>query len=362
MGKKLFIFIISTLVLSATLALPTLADDEPEKGYWTFEEVAAAEEEIAEEARELCADAYDYYACVMDVYYDAELRGGLYEAILAYNYSPLEIRAINLNDGTIRLSFRGANMDTRLYKDEPGFTLKDIYIARFENGLLDAFFFEKMKYGEELLFGTHAFVGESEDINGYNWFPASEIREFDIIDNEITPDTAEYISIHLVTDAAIFYNDFDFSSCVNSPEYDKNMECKGVFVGSEFTFVPSPIEHTERKIITENQDIESQEDNVALQTGEDTAIESQENTPQPAEEEVAAIAPIVPLAPNTGAKTCKTEAEFPWWLVVTLIISDILVMWWITPNRKPKKQLAPWAATRLFEKIFEKSLDKTDAI
>lgn len=46
----------------------------------------------------------------------------------------------------------------------------------------------------------------------------------------------------------------------------------------------------------------------------------------------------IDLTPTSGSAACREHIDFPWWLVVLLILGDILVVWWFLPVEQKNRR------------------------
>lgn len=71
-----------------------------------------------------------------------------------------------------------------------------------------------------------------------------------------------------------------------------------------------------------------------LATSTDASAESSANSIEDGAEPLAAATTSV--STPLGGDSCDQNKTFPWWIVLLLILGDILVIWWLLPNRSRK--------------------------
>ncbi len=333
--EKKHLLLISTLILfGANFALnswPASAVIEKDgKNYWTIEEMEALSANFEQEISATCGDDF---MCRDEFNMSLWERGEDYRAMSSFESMPLHITAVNPSKGTLRVIYYDQEKNMEHMGMYGNYPLLDLFVVRFDNG----YYTTNASHAQMLRSGNiapevHPVLNETEIKNGPNWLIPNTEQEFAFEDATISDNIQNSLYIYYETALSAYGNIVDYSSCVASDEYHDGMECRLFFSQGGARYLPFAVENEDTPVIIEPATEKPTTENPATKesTTESSAADSKGESATKLEE-------IIPTTPNTGVGTCKTEADSPWWLVVSLIIGNFLAIWWLTPAKKPKK-------------------------
>ncbi len=256
--------------------------------------------------------------------------------------------------------------------------------------------------------GVHIIYTDDEAKDGTNWFPAKQ--EIEISVENLDENTTNSIYYVYYIKNSMQYRTFNYSSCINSPDYVEGMECQLYLTNTdELVYFPvwpetlvAPEEETPTETPEEEIPVETPKENTPetpetesptpeipvetpeedFPTKEETPVETPESsipTETPVEqkpnislEDVPILSTesdltdnniFVPLAPKTGQGTMIPEStaikgEFPWWILAST--TSALLLFGFFNLSKAEKTLKIHKNYRFLQKSLKKSKKTLD--
>jgi|GEM_PF-1637832 len=353
--------------------------------YWSASEIMEFNTLALAEQTEKC-DASDL-ACLSEVFTDQKSRGGIYGAWHIFKLSRFLVTSINPEAENMRVLYQDDDITLRLMGifDWPQ-TLNQIYMALLDEGLPDPrevswvydennlayhWYALDLKNGIENP-GVHVIIAENEETNSPGFFPANQEVEISLAGTNFKDNPYSIIYQTVISDPNYHLAAHDFSECLNSPFYEKGMECRVLF-GEDTSMRYEPYWPGEmtatRELPVFSGPSTTNPNNPAELPVETPSNSSPElptnNSPEdfnatnPSITNPASINPQLPLVPNTGINTARQKTvNFPWWLATLIVSITLLIAWWFLPTARQKA--AKNYENRKNSKKSPKSLKKSE--
>ncbi len=337
MRNKIPVMVAAVMLLSTFgLKTPSISAKMEKDGvtYWSIAEMAEFKKIIDAEVKEKC---HGDIRCEDEAKYNYYRQGGQYRALeVADMVGGFMVTNINpaLETITIRYTdyqeqwFRRNGFERDFHEE-----IISLYMVWVDEGVGDPAvdtrymynYADRLKAGEEIP-GVHVILAKNNEKDGVGWLPEGEEVEFSIAGSDILSLNSTNRIHHKLggnIGMSISIGTTYLSECLDSPDYEVGMDCK-LMIGDDGSYSYKPVP------VVVQQEIQN-----ATESSKKN-IENEEKTEDAPD--IAEVEEVVPLAPDTGYKACETKIEFPWWLVVSLIIADFLVMWWLIPEKSQKNQ------------------------
>ena len=379
MRKKLFLPLLTTTILLGALFVsqPTFAESTLPDGttIWLVDELIDLDAEAVAELMDTCMSIN----CPAK-YYEQVDRGGKYYALDSFRNNQFTVTAINPEQSTMRVYLRSTNWNAQVigYTFTNSFSgvyimwLDPDYETTYERGY-PSYYYDAIS-GEDVE-GVHPILYGGTSIYGDRWIPADQEVNLVLPDAELYLNDTNTITFMVELDDAGgdggSYDTYDYSECINSPDYVPGMECRLAFDADmamhyvpvwpsydryveDFFFESRPtFMHEETGYGETTEPIEPIEDSEDIVSGnaestsevpvEAYAEEPTENsteepvsdanttdTPEPdTDDREGPLTPTIsPTAPNTGsASRTKGAEELPWWIFPLFIVSHAIIKW-----------------------------------
>ncbi len=404
--------LISTVFLTG-LATPSVhATGTLEDGlkYWTIQDII--EYGIGAEAERTALCGND--ASCKEQYYYEHMDGGedrtRYQLLDRFNSTRIWLTSINPSTGEAKFLYQGTDgWEVAMGHNVVPQNLNELYFVWLQDDAVDKYYsnswFDPARehyvpdYVDEILSGelppdTHEIFSYNIERDGYIAYPERTEISFTVSGNA---------NLGANADGAVYYSNmvgglrthgvYNYSSCLNNPNYKEGMECRFVFTEDYFQiFVPFNADGTlatagsqsepEPELTTEPEP--EPINDITPSTGDNTGNSGDNNQDIPEEieltnnnetpdgvnktdnqaenrEDTIVIAdksinsPDI-TTPNTGQPTNdngeKSAPVFPWWLTIILVINGAMLVWLFWPDNLVGK----------IERFFKKSIDKKDKV
>lgn len=378
---------ILTVLLSAgalggipcTAPLTYAATEDKGTTWWSVQELIEFNQEVEAEKQAECGDNQD---CLMEWNFTMYEKGPKYAALENLLQSQIWITSVNPAAETIKVLFFDDDMMLRHMGVEEKLELEHLYIGWFDewNGQIYNYDHDSFTNGSTL--GSHTLYDSTmADISAI--VPWKEVELSVAGGNLIDNHTGKL-------DYAVFakYNmfnaqgHFDYSGCLNAPDYEAGMECQMMVSGDQWISYFPPREQIIEPLTVEDStpepeeplvkpegptidpgDITVEPDHIVTEP-EDVIVELESTIDPMAESNNEWYQPqiIVKLtdsivssikAPETGKSTNSSEQslEMPWWLILLNIAGFLFIVWWFLPSRNVKTR-------RKFEKKVRENQEK----
>lgn len=318
--------------------------DAVKKDYWTFEEVLVIDQKYQKIIDDLCHGDFE---CKEQYFIDHIDTDSEYRLSDGFHHQQILLTSINpsTNELSIYQGFRD-EMEMMFFEDNSPDHFTAIYLAWLEPGIVEPleeyswlenpgypYFVRDFKNGLASP-GTHFVLNDGEAISGENWFMPGTVKDFTAINRDLSLNVSGRIQFTTYSGRNDIIGTFDYSDCLESPDYQEGMECKIMFdeFGGYF-YMPTTV----------SLDSDSNSDGTA---GSDTA-KIQESNPQDTATIVAAESITEPRSPETGSVGHEYESSgselankinFPWWLGALLVLNFLVLLWLFLPNKLEKIQ------------------------
>ena len=200
--------------------------------------------------------------------------------------------------------------------------ISDLFIAQFDSGYMNSVGY----YVRNNIENPHMqllFTG-FESANGAGWLPSNTEVEIPIDGLSLSPDKEQIMAVSYTDNSQANYGlYFNYSSCVNSPEYQDGMECQIRYANLDVPIFYVPVVPEEPATPAPETDI-YEDEGYGNASGDSSG-------------HLVEVVPT-PKTPNTGvaSEECTKKVDFPWWLMALMLLGDVIAVWWFLPNHKRK--------------------------
>ncbi|MDO4742066.1 MAG: hypothetical protein Q4A79_01690 [Candidatus Saccharibacteria bacterium] len=255
---------------------PALATSE-ETQAWSVEELASASTRLDALLEEECRGDYmcnEMY--LMDLYDSGD---EIFKALSIYDSERITITSINPSLGTMNIIYKSRDtLGRRMGMGGGEEDLRELYVVRFKNGYIDSDFITPLQQGI-VVPTTYLVFGNTVD-EGNVLPPNTEVTinlEGFGLSSEIKNDFWYYLS---TTESSMMGN-FNFSSCIDSPDYRDGLECRIMYNKSKPFYVPVVLDETLDDMLDDVQDPDLETENSPIEEPADQALEdnSVDDTP-----------------------------------------------------------------------------------
>ena len=348
--KKIPIFVLSILFLGLLFgpSQPShAAIFENDTTWWTVEELLEFYPEVEAEKDAECGDNQD---CQMEFNFSMIERGPKYSALSNLLEGQFWITSINPTTGTIKVLFFDDDMMLKRMGIEEKLTIENLYIGWTETWLGHGYYHNFVTPFDDTMLGVHQlFNSETEDTGLV--VPWQE-NEFPMLEPDISGNTSGVLYYTIYAEDEMFnaQGTFNYSSCLNTPEYQEGTECKMYVSGDQWVSYFPPRDATVENNPSEGfGEIDADEPTTIEITGisGNTNIKQQEETKGTIDlQELQSLQKsgikTVPKAPHTGEYDAISNSykaiNFPWWLTILIVLGGATLLWFFWP-KKSKKSL-----------------------
>ena len=359
--KKLPKLILPTLILGAVtsqaLAPKTSAlyIDDDGATWYTVQELLGYKEEVDRETDNLCGDDM---GCRENLYYSHfEAEDYKFWALEQLLDQQVVLTAVNPKEETLKvLYFDEDMMLKRMGVSEP-IDLEVFYLGWFEYGTERIYNFGGItdELSNETMPGTHKIYYWDTSVDGPNPIPANQEFELSAAGSGLNSNVLGEIPYG--ADAGMYkfnaVGRFIYTSCLAESDYEEGKECRLMISGEKGQAYFPP-----RETIIENEqnngDDPDQTGDITPDSGQTEVIDknieesnsdqTENNTKNSFADQTfitdnnqATRVTQAPKAPNTGVgNICIEDYDFPWWLVVALILIDVAILWTFWPKKSKK--------------------------
>ena len=396
----ILLFIVFTTVNSAFFGQKTVSASAviDNKEYWSIKELLEYEPTAIALHDSTCGDDND---CKIKIYYEQDDYhvGGIYSAWRAFKDNRLLVTSINPVADSFRIFYQNESLIFKyLGMYEWPESLNEISAVWLDENA--SFYWDEtenlsqpypwyvvaQRNGKDTN-GVHFLLSEDNEKQPYGWFPENQEVEFHDVSYSLEQNKQNIIYAEMHSEQMYFLNIADYSGCLASPYYQNGMECRLLFSEAGFLYEPYwPDEDTITRIPTSNSMPDAAENNSSsaestvgdLATSNDsenkTVIDT--NNSSISEDKITTGEPIIdnilhiseskqtelanteetieenshvalqvldPDANEPALDTFRKEGnctniiDFPWWLIVVLIVGDILIVCLFLPTCKKIK-------------------------
>lgn len=282
---------------------------------WSVERLEELFLRYDEELKGLCGEDYECQREYHYLNYDIDLD---YRAASSYHSIGIVVTSINPKKNAIRVVFHDEDYDIRLWEErEMHYPLNELAIVWHSD---DA---PNLSYSvNDIRDGT---IAPWLNVVYYSEYPEELSRFLPNQEIEITSSNGDLSENHRGLIAFSYYNQpfgaagsYDFSECINSPDYEYGMECRAYFddLGNIY-YYPEVVED--------------------IEIGEEI-IDASETDTDGYGEEVVNITTV--KTPQTGVykAQCEKVIEFPWWIMALIGVGNLIALWLFWPNSKKQHQ------------------------
>ncbi len=357
--RKILLYICLIIIIACGFFMyPTRAADEK---FFDYEEIVKELDDFKNKILEQCEGDDECFREKVAEIYTGDRSNIFYRFVSFANFM---IPEINIEKNYIKVYFSNFLVTWSGYQAEVFYKdiLKHVYIGWFEDnvslGSLDMIFMEKIEYAG----AKHIiYTGKNQVFdNGYSVFELGD-------EQDLSMNLSNKISFYVAADRWSTKRFLDYSSCINSEEYEKGMTCR-LMIGERGTMKYHPVwdrENVKEEEINvplvseiEKQDTDNDynakeestnyevENIISTLYGESANAYNPENNEEMMGEGVVEVAKDiadmedeieVPLVGGEDKNvTCHYSEKFPWWLFLLLILGNIVVFWWFWPEKQQK--------------------------
>ena len=388
--KQLLILSMLAVGLSLGLPSPTFAAVSHNGAtWWSVEELLAFNQEVEQEKLDECGDDLD---CQIEFGYNMIERGPEYSALNNFLEAQIWITAVNPVEETVKVLYFDDDMMLKHMGIEEKIHLQHLYMGWFDEWNAQIFNYDHDRFTGGEMPGLHTMYDGSSSVDGSDWIPAWKEVELQVTGSNLKDNTSGII------DYAVFAEDntfnaqgtFNYSSCLNAPDYAEGVECKLMISGDQWATYLPPSEQTTENATQDQEDdtsegaaqINQEPDQISSSGTESATTESAvvepimtdpsttdyespkdqgqgsivaidsvndvsssvSNNEDKLPEQGVVVSKQTPKVPDTGKsmKNIKTSTiAIPWWIIVLETLGVMLILWWFIPiriTRKKKKQ------------------------
>ena len=285
MRKSFFITAVTSAVFTTTLITGSASATDTYDGnqYWTFSEMVAFSEEVKPEWSSICAGGELDWNCERSIELHRWFnQSEKHRALRLFEGRNFTISSIDPSAGILKVHY-----DPNLSGSE----MDDLYVVWFD-GEPDYLYQTNIK-NDQKTDNTHLLIKQLDSVDA-TILPLSTEVEFQMIDRlDPNADTYHQIYYNFKThEHGRTSGMYDYSSCVDSPDYQEGTECKVAFSANKIFYLPAqsvvetPLAPTEPES-TEPEPAEPE-------STEPEPAEPESTEPEPTEPEQPAERPIEP--------------------------------------------------------------------
>lgn len=253
MGKKLPQTLLKISTLIAILASPFApsvgayaadGEPEPEKIYWTIEELIDLKAETDAYLEDQCPGDYECYRDLRESLLESDAK---YRVLNRFESSGALITAINPEAETIRAYFSGENIYSYIYTGVRDiYDLNGFYLAWMEDSVPTSHYNEwwtegdvQYRYPRYVVLmqsdstedGMHSMIAENTEKNGAGWFERGVERYYSVAGSNLLSNTSAALQLATYYGyAGGMYGPINYSGCINAGYRTReSMECRLVF-------------------------------------------------------------------------------------------------------------------------------------
>lgn len=370
MSKKIT-FLISTLICLPTLlgtadVFATDTGGEESMRYWMVEQMMELNDQVEYEKEQRCSGDK---ACERNFYNEIRMSDSPeYSALDMFNNFRIIVSRINPTTESLHLLYHDTDAMMRQFGEVERQVLNEFHLVWLDSYMPDPMSdFSYLNNGHPLFVdeihennlsnGVHLVMTKSVANNGQDWISPNQEVEFDIEPNVLISNTTNKLYYAAKIGIWQTHNYFDYSGCLNSPNYSSGMECRYVFYEDGTRgYLPFSVEKPEVTEGISTSTIEvpttpvvattnsaSTEDTKTAKTSVKSIDRGISDTTKATDmTDVTNITDTTDRTDTTSvevplAADNEEEHIFPWWLIVFGFSGIFLVLWWFVPLRDQKK-------------------------
>lgn len=381
--------------------------------WWSVEELLAFNQEVEAEKETECGDNQD---CRMEFGWSMIERGPKYSALNNLLEGQFWVTSINPNTETIKVLFFDDDMMLRHMGIEEKLEIEHLYFGWFDEWRGQIYNYDHDGFTNGFVSGSHPLYDSTvEDIDAI--VPWEEV-ELSVAGGNLIENATGKLDYAIYAKYNMFNAQgyFDYSSCLNAPDYETGMECQMMISGDQWiSYFPPREQANEPEIINneleypvaepethptepENPIVEptdplaeSEKPQPSTDPIETTTVEPDDSFMEPevqpegeinlaidepiqslpsninestSSEEITPLLTqiiitgdnlVAPKTPETGKsmKASTYSAETPWWFIALNVLGALFIIWWFMPIRK-KNHSKPQKSSK---KVLTKKAD-----
>ena len=319
--------------------------------WWTVDELLDFSIQQEREISDMCGNNI---GCRQEQYFNnLEREDGRYRALDRLRQSQFNITSINPEQETIEILFFDQDAMLSQMGIEEHYPLNYVFLAWFNqpNGNIGNYTYSRPDI-EQFPDDLHIIYSSGTHL-GAN-FPSN--RKFNLPTQQTGLKNNSLGRIYAATFGEQYNSKgfVDYSDCINAEDYTPGTECQLMITADYASKFMPPRNNLNNNFSLTSSDTESQnENNTGISNDKsDTALEEDKKIGNDTDTQgdiydkdktitsfdVASrdvLNSTMAKAPETGANTasCEKVIEFPWWLIILLIIGDIAVIWLFWPRK-----------------------------
>ncbi len=288
--------------------------------------------------------------CQTEFNYTLIERGEKYSALNNLIEAQFWVTSINPETETIKVLFFDDDMMLRRMGIKEKLEIETLFIGWIEESVGHFYYYNHDGPEDGSVPGLHhLYTSDYEDVNEI--IPWQE-NEFQMFDPDASGNTSGLLSFSIFAKDNLFNAQgvFDYSNCLNSPDYTFGTECKMYISGDQWVsyFPPreeislnEPESTTDPIEISAEESSETEPENMEKGTESNEELEPGFGSETASDSEPLTSNLAIPEAPNTGKASCERVIELPWWFLALLGLGDLIALWlfWPTKNHKNPKNL-----------------------
>lgn len=241
MGKKIPLLISTLTAISVGSGLLSSAafatSSGASKNYWTVAELLAAKPIIDSTKDDFCGNNWDCREGVSQAYRGLGNRAG---GEVELESIRVAVTSVNPSNGTVKIAYFGESLEHRTWTAKR-FNLTELYafwIDADQSSQIPQATWTNIRNDVEVP-GTHILISKNLANSSSGWFPEGQEVTFTVGDISNIPRNELYVYANS-EDGINTYGPTNFSSCINSPNYQEGMECRLVYSNDIkwFEFIP----------------------------------------------------------------------------------------------------------------------------
>lgn len=360
---------------------PMTVIEENGTTWWSVEELLKFYPEVEAEKDAECGDNQD---CRMEFGWTMIERGPKYSALNSLLEGQFWVTAVNPATETIKVLFFDDDMMLRRMGIEEKLEIEHLYIGWFDEWRGQIYNYDHDGFTDGSVSGSHPLYDDTAE--GADTIVPWEEVELSVAGGNLKYNTTGKLDYALYAKYNMFnaQGHFDYSSCLNAPDYEFGVECQMMVSGDQWvsyfppretvieptttviietedqpelptteseapTIDPEPSDSEQPEVQPLGPDVPSAEEpetpiNLAINepieplAGNNEAAEPTvfDNTPSSLQIIITEGESTMPKAPETGKsmKSSEHSAEMPWWFILLNLLVALFIIWWFMPAHR----------------------------
>lgn len=343
--------------------------------WWSVEELLSFNQEVEVEKEAECGNNQD---CRMEFSWSMIERGPKYSALNNLLEGQFWVTSVNPAAETVKVLFFDDDMMLRHMGIKEKLEIEHLYLGWFDEWRGQIYNYDHDGFTNGAVSGSHPLYDST--IEGVDAIIPWQESELSVNGGGLINNTTGKLDYALYAKFNMFNAQgyFDYSSCLNAPDYETGMECQMMISGDQWIsyFPPreqtsepeinhdepetplvepeNPITEPETQPVSNPTEANTMESEGDINHSIDEPIEPlspETNESAPSEDVTPNLAQIIATegnsvalkAPETGKsmKASEHSTEMPWWFIALNILGALFIIWWFMPIRKknhPKSQ------------------------